>query len=352
MAVRVAISGIRADGTESLCGKAARGYLRRLVPAERGRLLNHYELVKDRPEILADRPVATFKKKSEPSEIADALDSLGVVVLRRALPWWTLSKCHRIFRCFVGDLSGKPRMPAWHSGFENILAKDDWPDIKGDDRETAIGSTHMPWVVRDYNLSPAAMVIAALLRSWTWPVVEELCKSTDIAILLRFCFARHTIDKVGAFPAIQDASLVGRDIPFAIWIPFHRIALGRNPGLAFVTEWRSRQMLSEAASHVDGHEYVSWAFMTDPKRLWMPTYRAGDISIHGLYTPYFTTCSGVPSDSYSLEIRAMAREAAPLDFQDPAIYVGRRDGRATVVGSSCSDARHAKGFVTLLAGSK
>lgn len=273
-------------------------------------------------------------------------------MLRGALPWWTLSKSHRIFRRFVGDLSGKPRLPPWHNGFENILAKDDWPDTKGDDRETETGSKHMPWVVRDYNRSPAAMVIVALLKSWTWPVVEELCKSTDIAILLRACVARHTIGKTGAFPAIQDASSVGRDIPFAIWIPFHRIALGRSPGLGFVTEWRSRQMLSEAASHVDGHEYVSWAFATDAKRLWAPTYKAGDISIHGLYTPYFVTCSGMPSDSYSLEIRAMAREAAPLEYQDPAIYVSRRGGRPTVVGSNCSNARHAKGFVTLLAGSK
>jgi hypothetical protein len=314
--------------------------------------LNHYQLFKDRPDILADRPGASFKKKAQPSEVAEALGSSGVVVLRGALPRWTLSKCHRIFRRFVGDLSGKPRLPVWHSGFENILAKDDWPDIKGADRETNVGSKHMPWVVRDYNSSPAAMVIAALLKSWTWPVVEELCKSTDIAILLRSCVARHTMDRIGAFPAIQDASSVGRAIPFAIWIPFHHVALGRNPGLGFVTEWRSRQTLSEAASHVDGHEYVPWAFMTDSKRLWAPTYKAGDISIHGLYTPYFTTCSGVPSDSYSLEVRAMAREAAPSDSQDPAIYVGRRDGRPTVVGSNCSDGCHAKGFVSLLAGAK
>jgi hypothetical protein len=57
----------------------------------------------------------------------------------------------------------------------------------------------------------------------------------------------------------------------------------------------------------------------------------------------------VPSDGYSLEIRAMAREAAPLDDLDPAIYVGRRHGRPTVVGSNCSDAVRARGFVTLLA---
>jgi len=57
----------------------------------------------------------------------------------------------------------------------------------------------------------------------------------------------------------------------------------------------------------------------------------------------------VPSDSYSLELRAVAQEAAPLDDLDPAIYVGRRDGRPTVVGSNCSDAVRAKGFVSLLA---
>jgi hypothetical protein len=297
--------------------------------------LNHYQLFKDRPDILVDRPGASFTKKAEPSEIAAALGSSGVVLLHGALSWWTLSSCHRIFRRFVGDLSGKPRLPAWHSGYENILAKDDWPDIKGDDAETDSGSAHRPWVVRDYNRSPAAMVIAALLKSWTWPVVEALCKSSDIAILLRFCLARHTIDKVGASAAKQDASSVGPDIPFTIWIPFQAIALGRNPGLGFMTGPPPRGALPAVAA--------------DSKDLWIPTYRTGDISIHGLYTPYFTTCSGVPSDSYSLEIRAMAREAAPLDDQDPAIYVGRRDGKPTVVGANCSDARHAKGFVRLLA---
>jgi hypothetical protein len=298
--------------------------------------LNHYELFKDCPDIVADRPGASFKKKTEPSEIAVALGSSGVVLLHGALSWWTLSSCHRIFRRFVGDLSGKPRLPAWHSGYENILAKDDWPDIKGDDAETDIGSAHLPWVVRDYNRSPAAIVIRRLLTSWTWPVVEQLCKSTDIAILLRFCVARHTIDKVGAFPAKQDAISVGPDIPFTIWIPFHAIALGRNPGLGFMTGPPPREALPAP----------------DAKNLWIPTYKAGDISIHGPYTPYFTTCSGVLSDSYSLEIRAMAREAAPLDEQDPAIYVDRRDGKPTVVGANCSDARHAKGFVRLLAGLK
>jgi hypothetical protein len=297
--------------------------------------LNHFDLFKDRPDILADRPGASFEKKAEPSEIAAALGSSGVVLLHGALSWWTLWSCHRIFRRFVGDLSGKPRLPAWHSGYENILAKDDWPDIKGDDVETDSGSAHMPWIVRDYNRSPAAMVIAALLKSWTWPVVEALCKSSDIAILLSFCLARHTIDKAGASAAKQDARSVGPDIPFTIWIPFQAIALGRNPGLGFMTGPPPRGALPAVAA--------------DSKDLWIPTYRTGDISIHGLYTPYFTTCSGVPSDSYSLEIRAMAREAAPLDDQDPAIYVGRRDGKPAVVGANCSDARHAKGFVSLLA---
>lgn len=132
--------------------------------------MNHYQLFKDRP--LADRPGASFRKNARSSEIAAALDSSGVVLLRRALPRWRLSSCRRIFGRFVGDLSGKPRLPAWHSGYENILANDGWPDTDGADRETETGSTHLPWVVRDYNRSPAAMVIAALLKSWTWPVVE------------------------------------------------------------------------------------------------------------------------------------------------------------------------------------
>jgi hypothetical protein len=40
---------------------------------------------------------------------------------------------------------------------------------------------------------------------------------------------------------------------------------------------------------------------------------------------------------------------APHGLLDPAIYVGRRDGRPTLAGSNCSDAVRAKGFVSLLA---
>lgn len=296
------------------------------VTAERELLVNHYELSQQHPDILADRPDTSFTKSTDPAEIAHAFGESGVAVLRRALPRWTLWTGHRIFRRFIGDLSGKPRMPAWHSGYENILAKDDWPDTKGADRETEAGSTHMPWVVRDYNRSPAAMVIRALLRSWTWPVVEKLCKSPEIAILLDVCFARHMLDKVEPFVTRRDVDLVGSKFLFTIWIPFQSIVLGRNPGLGFAP-----------------------GPPNSPGDLWIPAYKTGDISIHGPYTPYLTTCSGVPSDSYSLEIRTIAREAAPLDRQDPAIYVSRRNGRPTVVGSNCSDARRAKGFLRLFA---
>lgn len=71
--------------------------------------------------------------------------------------------------------------------------------------------------------------------------------------------------------------------------------------------------------------------------LWFVLSARMAMRLNSLILP-FTTCPGVPSDSYSLEIRAMAREATPLDDQDPAVYVARRGGRPAVVGSNCSDA--------------
>jgi hypothetical protein len=62
----------------------------------------------------------------------------------------------------------------------------------------------------------------------------------------------------------------------------------------------------------------------------------------------FTTGYGTGSDRYSLEIRAMALNEADPKLQDPAVYVARRHGRPTIVGSRCSPGVPADQFFAAL----
>jgi len=84
---------------------------------------------------------------------------------------------------------GKRRWANWGWG-----EKDDGPDPEWAEGEAETGSWHKPWTVRHRNLRPAAAVISALVKSWAWPVVEEICGTSDIAVLLGLCLARHAID--------------------------------------------------------------------------------------------------------------------------------------------------------------
>ena len=83
--------------------------------------------------------------------------------------------------------------------------------------------------------------------------------------------------------------------------------------------------------------------------VWVPTYRTGDMTIHAKFAPHFTTSFGTKSDRYSIEIRAMARDAAPIASQDPAIYVARRNGVPTIIGTNCSAGTRAHDFLAVIA---
>jgi hypothetical protein len=297
--------------------------------------LNHCDVIARYPEVQSDRHGLSFPSQAAPSEIARALSCFGVVMLRGALSADTLLTCAESFRRFTHSLGRKSRWPG-----RLRLGGDERPDAQWSGGEKDIGSWHKLWVVRDGNQRPAAAVISALLKSWAWPVVEEISGTTDIAILLRACMARHGIDKHLGVGAHQDAKVVAPDIPFSIWIPFHDVTPGQNSGLGFVVQ--PPDFILPTLPHNDvGSDYV----LSRLEKVWLPTYRAGDMTIHTKYSPHFTTGYGTLSDRYSLEIRAMPRDTAPSDHLDPALYIGRRNGVPTITGTGCLPGTAARDFL-------
>ena len=237
-----------------------------------------------------------------------------MIMLRGALPAAILPQCRASFEQFARALDGDLSASTWHR----------------------------PWHVQDGPHLPAATILSALLESWAWPVVEEICGSTDITILLSLSVARRAVDNPLSAGAHQDATAVASDIPLAMWIPFEGITPWQNSGLGFITPAPGH--ILPALPHNDvGPDYVIGNF----HRAWVPSYAPGDLSIHTNLSPHFTTGFGTRTARYSLEIRPMARAAAPVKYQDPAIHVGRRNGRAVVVGTACSPGVDARGFLSL-----
>src|SRR5262249_24287589 len=175
-------------------------------------------------------------------------------------------------------------------------------------------------------------VIAAVIRSWIWDVVENLCGSSQIVLLLKWCTVRQAIDIPLGVGAHQDAKVVAKDVPFSIWIPFNPIVPGRSSGLGFVMPPPDGLLPTEPHGDV-GADYV----LKDPSKLWLPSYAVGDLTVHSRFSPHFTTGYGTESERLSLEIRAMARRAAPEKYVDPSVYLARRQGIPTIVDVRRSD---------------
>jgi len=291
--------------------------------------MNFKELVESHPEIMRDRHALSFSEQRRPAEVAAAFARSGVVMLKGALAPETLATCAEVFRHFV----------LHPSEAKDGLARAGQRLQTGDD-ETSAGSWHSPWAVRDQDRFPAAVIISALLKSWTWDVVEEICGSSHLAIVLKFCTARHGIDRPLGVGAHQDAKVVDPDLPLSIWIPLHQIVPHLNSGLGFVVPDPGR--LLPTLPHNDvGPEYV----LEDPAKLWIPPYAAGDLTIHSKFAPHFTTGYGTLSDRFSLEIRATPRSALPSRHEDPAICVSRRNGIPTIVEARSSAGSAAREFL-------
>jgi hypothetical protein len=290
--------------------------------------MNFKELVESHPEIMRDRHALAFSEQRRPADIAVAFARSGVVMLKGALAPETLATCAEAFRHFVHSSEAK-------DGVARAGRR-----LQTGDGEPRAGSWHSPWAVRYRDGFPAAVIISALLKSWTWDVVEEMCGSSHIAIVLKFCTARYGLDTPLGVGAHQDAKVVAPDLPLSIWIPLHQIVPHLNSGLGFVVP--APGCLLPTLPHNDvGPEYV----LEDPARLWIPTYAAGDLTIHCKFSPHFTTGYGTLSDRFSLEIRATPRNALPPMHEDPVICVSRRSGIPTIVEARSSAGSAAQGFL-------
>jgi len=275
-----------------------------------------------------DRHALSFPEQRRPADIAVAFVRSGVVMLKGALAPETLATCAEAFRRFVHSAEAK-------EGLTRAGRR-----LQTRDGEARTGSWHSPWAVRHQGRFPAAVIISALLGSWAWDDVEEICGSSQLAIVLKFCTARHGLDEPMGIGAHQDARVVASDLPLSIWIPLHRIVPHLNSGLGFVVPDPGR--LLPTLPHNDvGADYV----LEDPARLWIPPYDAGDLTIHSRFSPHFTTGYGTFSDRFSLEIRATPRRTLPPSHEDPVICVSRRNGIPTIVEARSSAASAAQGFL-------
>ena len=290
--------------------------------------MNFKELVEGHPEILRDRQALSFSEERRTADIAVAFARSGVVMLKGALAPETLASCAEAFRRFV------------HSSEAGQNVSRTGERLRTGEGESHGGSWHSPWAVRCRDSFPAAAIISALFRSWTWDVVEEICGSSHIAIVLKFCTARHGVDRPLGVGAHQDAKVVAPDLPFSMWIPLHKIVPPLNSGLGFVVPDPGRVLPTLPHNDV-GPDYV----LEDPARLWIPTYAAGDLTIHSRFAPHFTTGYGTLSDRFSLEIRATPRSALPAEHEDPVICVSRRNGIPTIVEARSSAGSAAQGFL-------
>ena len=121
--------------------------------------MNYKALIENQPEVVDDRHSLSFSHQHFPRDIAQAFSRFGVVMLKeRSAPM--LKSCLDAFRSFV------------HSSTANRA------------ESHARGGQGQPWLVRCGNFYPAATVISAVINSWTWNVVEELCQSSNIVVLL------------------------------------------------------------------------------------------------------------------------------------------------------------------------
>lgn len=294
--------------------------------------MNFDALVARHPEIVCDRHQLSFGRTHDALTIADRLRQKGAVSLKEVLEPRLLADCYLSFSDFMRTL-GCSR--SWLS----ILDRDDPPSPEWTHGEISSGSWHCPWVVRLRRKVPAASIILAVIGSWAWPIVEELCGSADVAILLRLCQARHAIDIDLGVGGHQDARVLPAEAPFAMWVPLQTVVPRRHAGLGFVVD--PPDDLLPVLPHNDvGQSYV----LANLDRVWLPTYVCGDVSIHTNLLPHFTTGFGTGSDRYSLEIRAVARKRAPAELLNPSLFISRLGGVPRIVGAHCKHPVRAQAF--------
>ncbi|MBV8190457.1 MAG: hypothetical protein JO339_24655 [Alphaproteobacteria bacterium] len=284
--------------------------------------MNIRELIDSHPEVLQDRHGLSYSEADAVDDIARGLRQQGVIMLRRVLDKALLADCQRSFAAFAASLGQQG--PAWG----RLLDFDDAPKPEWAHGETPGGSWHNPWVIRHWWRRPAAGIISAVIASWAWPLVERMCGSTDVAILLGLCQARHAIDVDLGVGAHQDAKVLPAVAPFALWVPLQDLEPRQHSAIGFVVG--DPQGLLPTLPHNDvGPDYV----LDRIERVWVPSYRAGDLTAHTNTLPHFTTGYGTGSHRFSLEVRAVAAKDATNPLDNPSVLVSRVSGRPRIVAT-------------------
>ncbi|HXW26221.1 MAG TPA: hypothetical protein VEK73_15865 [Xanthobacteraceae bacterium] len=235
------------------------------------------ELLARHPEVGADRHGLVFARGAERAAAA-AYRRHGVVQLRNALAPDFLAGLRE--KCLRAGAAFDPASAA-AEGFRTGKGNNLW-DFRLD----------------GYVLAP---FFAAMTASWAWAVVQEICGSADIVFFTAECAVRHVMDETRGLGAHQDAVNVSHDMPFAIWVPLHDAVPGRDSALGFIANGE-RALIDpqDFPAHMLAHR----------DDLWMPTYRAGDLTIHDKMTPHYTTGFGTGSERISVELRCAERRAA------------------------------------------
>jgi hypothetical protein len=298
-----------------------------------------HEVVSQHPEMLRRRTDLSFTRDSVAGVVAQQGRHSGVVLLQEVLSPEMLAGCRRTFDQFVETAIKKNGGTQPHSN-GRALTLDDGPGPQWADGETIHGSWHVPWTIRHGGQFPMATVLSALITSWAWPVIEEICQSKEIVVMFGLCLGRHNIDQPLLVGAHQDATAVNAEVPLSIWIPLQEVVPKRDSGLGFIVPAPEEVLATEPNNDI-GSSY----FMNQLGNMWIPHYRAGDLTIHSKLSPHFTTGYGTMSDRYSLEIRLWAKDDAFLKYYDPSVRISRLDGVPVITETRCSLGVRAHGFV-------
>lgn len=276
------------------------------------------------PEVRVDRAGAVHGRGQSPEAVAESFCRTGVALLRQAIPASTLE----------GVRTRLDRQTL------EILRRFEAGERTRDVTAFLEGQGSFLWTLKDHEYF-LRNLIPDLARSWAWPVIEAICGSRRIVVLVSFCFMRRVVDQRLGVGAHQDAVGFETDLPVSIWMPLHPVVVGQRSGLGFVTG-----ATQEIVPHIESNMGEAYVFAHEGQ-VWLPDYEVGDLSIHGMYTPHCTTGFGTGRDRYSLEVRCVAEEVAPLYLQDPAVVIDGRGGvgSATIAAMRVTEGHPGEAFM-------
>jgi hypothetical protein len=201
------------------------------------------------------------------------------------------------------------------------------------------GDANKLWEPRTERGFCFSTLIPFLIKSWVWPIIENICSSEDIVIFVSMSYLRHVTDLNLGIGAHQDAAGFETEIPIAMWLPLQKIIPKETTGLGFFIG-APKHVLKHTNGDI-GEEY----FLSRGSDAFLPEYQVGDLSIHHMFTPHFTTGFGTLNERFSIELRFIGADKAPRELQDPAFLIKRVNGEPLIVESRISSSHPAVEFL-------